>query len=270
MPKFNDKRSKKTARRRGRRGAKRQAKPSKTFANKVKQVLHKQVESKQAFLTSGNTLVNFNSGINTTADMLQIIPNITQGTADNNRIGDQIRSQSISLKGYIRLSPNTSFNSSTLPAVVARLFIVSLKTKPNYTEAVSTATALGGLLKKGGTTSGFGGNLQDIYSPVNTDLWTVHADRKFYLNQSFLLQPPTLGALSVPVDVKNTIKFFNLNVRCKNKLLKYDANISSALLPTNYGPIMLLGYAYLDGSSPDVVSTNLGLQYDVIFNYEDA
>lgn len=244
--------------------------PSKLLREMIKKELRKNVETKEAFLTSGNVLTSFNSGINTTADMLQIVPNITQSTSDNGRIGDQARAQSFNIKGYIRLIPNATFNGTNLPQVVARLFIVSLKSKPNYTEATSTATPLGGLLKKGGTTSGFGGNLQDIYAPVNTDLWTVHADKRFYLNQPYLVQPGGVGPASVPVDTKNCVKFFNINLRCKNKLLKYDSNVSSALLPTNYGPMLLLGYAFLDGSSPDVINTSLGLQYDTIFRYEDA
>lgn len=243
---------------------------NKKLTNIVKSIIHKQSETKQAFLTTGNSLTMFNSGVNTTADMLQVLPNITASVNDNGRIGDQIRAQRLNVRGYIKLNTNSVFNSGTLPAVVARLMVVTLKSKPNYTEATSSATPLGGLLKIGGSTTGFNGNLQQIYAPINTDLWTVHVDKKFYLNQTYLLQPGGASATAQPVDVKNTVKFFNFNIRCKNRLLKYDSNVSSGLLPTNFGPIMLLGYSYLDGTTPDVVSTNLGLQFDTIFDYEDA
>lgn len=243
---------------------------NKKLTTLVKSIIHKQAETKQAFLTTGNSLTLFNSGVNTTADMLQVMPNISNSVNDNGRIGDQIRAQRLNMRGYIKLNPNNTFNTTASPSVVARLMIVSLKTKANYTEATSTATALGGLLKLGGTTSGFSGTLQQIYAPINTDLWTIHVDRKYYLNQSYLVQPGGASATCVSSDIKNTIKFFNFNIRCKNRLLKYDANISSGLLPTNFGPICLLGYSYLDGTTPDVLTTNLGLQFDTIFDYEDA
>lgn len=273
MPRIYGKKvSRKTYRRRRRVGTKVRAKPSKSFVKKVRQVLHKQVETKHAYHTTANSsMIFFNSGINSTSEMYQILPSISQGTADNARIGDQIRAQSLNMKGYIKLDINSSgISNSDLCAVVARLFVVSLKTKPNYTEAISSSTPLSGLLKKGGTTTGFSGVLSDIYAPVNTDLWTVHADRKFYLNQSHIQNYNSTTNAIVPVDIKNTVKFFNINVRCKNKVLKYDNNISSGTLPTNYGPIFLIGYSFLNGASPDTLSTRLGVQYDAMFSYEDA
>lgn len=272
MPRIYAKRSKKTVQRRRRKVTKRGVKPSSTFAKKVRQVIHKQAETKHAFhQSSSGSLTYFNSGINSTGDMLQIIPNITQSTADNGRIGDQIRAQSMNLKGYLKLDINTSgASNSDLTSVVARLFVVSLKTKLNYTEASSSATPLNALLKKGGSTVAFTGLLSDIYAPVNTDLFTVHHDRKFYLNQSMIQNFNSTTNAIVPLDVKNTVKFFNLNIRCKNKLLKYDANVSSGLLPTNYGPMFLLGYSFLNGASGDVISARVGTQFDVMFSYEDA
>lgn len=236
----------------------------------VKQVNKERTENKEAYHTSNSSSLTFvNGGINSTADMLQIVPNVTQGTGDASRVGDQCRIQNFSIKGYLKLNINQSFNSTTLPSVIARLFVVSLKTKPNYTEASSSATPLSGLLKKGGSTTGWTGVLSDIYANVNSELWTTHYDKVFYLNQPFLLQPPTLNAISLPVDIKNTIKFFHIKLKCKDKLIKYDSNISTGLLPTNYGPMLLLGYAFADGSSVDLAS-NLGLHFDSYMSYEDA
>lgn len=236
----------------------------------IKSVIHKQAESKHAFLTTGNTLTYFNSGVNSTGDMLQVLPNITQGTGDNSRIGDQIRAQSLNIKGYVKLDiNNTGVSNSDLTSVICRMMVVSLKSKPNYTEATSSSTPLSGLLKKGGSTTAFTGILSDIYAPINTDLWTIHTDRKFYLNQSHIQNFNSTTNAIVATDVKNTIKFFNIGLKCKNKLLKYDSNISSALLPTNYGPIFLLGYSFLNGASPDVIGARVGLQFDSTFTFED-
>lgn len=246
---------------------------NKSLVKLVKNVIHQQAETKQAYISTGDSLVKFNSGINSTGDMIQVLPNINLGTADNARIGDQIRAQSLNIRGYVRIDPSATspyFNNAGVPNVMARLMVVSLKTKQNFTEATSSATPLNGLLKKGGTTTAFTGVLSDIYVPINTDLWTIHADRKMYLTQDYVASYGGVTAQLIPQDFKDTIKFFNINVKCKNKLLKYDSNISSALLPTNFAPILLLGYSFMNGDAPDVLLTKLGLQFDATLNYEDS
>lgn len=252
------------------RRAVRKAKSS-NLVRKIKQVMSSLTETKQAYYNSGNTLTMFNSGIDSVGDLQQIVPNIANGVEDNQRVGQQIRAKSMNIRGYIKLNINDVNDSTKLPAVVARMMVVSMKTAPNFTEAQAQASKIGTLLKKGGTTVSFTGLLSDIHAPINTDVFTVHSDRKYYLNQSYVnatgVSPPSTVLAQ---DVKNTVKFFNINVRCKNRLLKYDEDVSSDLLPTNFAPFILLGYSYLDGSAADTLSTNLGLQYISTFNYEDA
>jgi len=69
--------------------------------------------------------------------------------------------------------------------------------------------------------------------------------------------------------LKNTIKFFNFSLKVKNKLLRYDSAVGSDVEPTNYAPFICLGYTFLDGTSPDTVSTNVSLSYDSVLTYED-
>lgn len=237
----------------------------------IKEVVSSLTESKQAYTTSGNSLVMFNSGIDSVGDMVQILPYISQGTADNNRIGDQIRAQNLNVKGYIKLNINEVNDSTKLPSVIARMMVVTMKTRPCFYDATGSPATLATLLKKGGTTVGFTGLLSDIYAPVNRDAFTVHYDKRFYLNQSYVnATGPSPPSTILSQDIRNTIKFFNLNVKCKNRLLKYDEDVGSGILPSNFGPFLVLGYAYADGSAADTLSTNLGLQFDSTFTYEDA
>lgn len=240
------------------------------FVRAVKQVISAQTESKHAHITSGNNLVFFNSGINSTGDMLQIIPNIAQGTADNQRIGDQIRGQKLTVSGYVRLGLNSEdVENRATTNVLCRMMIVSLKPRNGYYQDAANSAFLSLLLKKGGTTSAFEGRLGDINAEINREVFTVHSDRKFYLTQDMIAQPATAGLASVAVNTRNIIKFFKINVPCK-KLLRYDSGLASGLQPTNFAPMLLLGYAALDGSNPDVINTNVGLNYISDFTYEDA
>lgn len=242
------------------------------FKKQVKSIIQSMVETKQAYHTTGDTYVKFNSGIDSNGDILQIVPSISQGTADNARVGDQLRAQSLNIKGIIRIDYNNAVSQTALPAVAVRLMVLSFKNRLNYPDAATQSSWLGSLLKKGGTTTGFTGVLRDLYSPINTDVFTCHYNKVMYLTQDALVSPngtANPGLSVVPIDFRKCVKFFNINVKCKNKLLKYDA-YTSPIQPINWSPFMCLGYAYLDGSSPDVINTKTGLQYDTIFNYEDA
>lgn len=241
------------------------------FTKNVKAVISAMTESKKAFHTSGNTLTMFNSGIDSNGDILQVLPAISNGNTDGTRIGDEIRAQSLNVKGYVKLAVNAVDNSTKLPAVAVRVMCVSFKNRACYSDAALAGTQLISLLQKGTTTVGFTGLLSDLYAPINTEGFTVHHDEIIYLNQTYIA---AIGASQpsarVPIDAKDTVKFINFNVRCKNRKLHYDEDFGAGIYPTNFSPVMLLGYTYLDGSAADTVSTNVGLQYDSTFRYEDA
>lgn len=242
------------------------------FVRNVKKVVHSMTQDKQAYTSTGDSLIKFNSGIDSAGDMIQILPYLSPSLYDNGRIGEQITAKSLSVKGYLRFDINDATTDSTkYPSVIARMMVVTMKTRPCFYDATGSSATLASLLKKGGTTVGFTGKLSDIYAPINRDVFTVHYDKRFYLNQSYLnATGPSPPSTILSQDVKNSIKFFKFNVRCKNKILKYDEDVGSDLLPSNFGPFLVLGYAYADGSSADVVSTPLGLQFDSTLTYYDA
>jgi hypothetical protein len=239
------------------------------FARAVKKVLSKQSETKEAyFASSPDSMTTFNSQITQVGDMLQVIPNISKGVNENNRIGDQIMAQSLNVRGHIRYTPSTSVNDPGRGNIAARMMIVTLKVRPSYPEAAGSSPFLGQLLKKGGTTTTFSGILSDLYAPINTDLFTVHADKRFYLTQPMMIQPAGGGLSSGFQDLQNIVKFFNFNVKLKKKFL-YDDSVNGGLTPTNVGPFMLLGYTYLNGAAPDVANQLVGLEYVSTFKFED-
>lgn len=241
------------------------------FKKAVRSVISENAETKHAYTSSGNALTYFNSGINSSGDMLQVLPNIASGTADNQRIGDQLKGQKLNISGYVRLNYNSeNLESQPRSAVLCRMMVLSMKNRNGiYADAIGASANLSALLKKGGTTSNFSGNLSDINAKINTDFFTVHHDSKFYLTQSYLVQPATAGLSTMSNDIKNAIKFFNIRIPCK-KLLKYDSTAASGLQPVNWAPFLVLGYSYLDGSTPDVVGTEVAMQYNSDFTYEDV
>lgn len=236
-----------------------------TFNKRVLAVIRKQSETKMAF-ASNSAVTLFNSAINSSTDCQRIVPNISNGSADYQRIGDQLRAQSMRLKGYLQMSVQTSLADPGVRRIGVRMMVVSPKSFQNVAYAESNASVWqSSLLKKGGTTVGFTGAVSDLFAELNTDIVTVHYNKVSYMSQDVIY-----GTLAGTVDIKNTIKFFNVNIRCKNKLLKYDAGVDSQLTPVNFAPILVIGYCFLDGTSPDTLSTRIGCMYESIFKYEDA
>lgn len=246
------------------------------FTRAVKKVISSIAEDKQAYFNFSptDTLVMFNSGISGAADMCQVIPNISQGTGDANRLGDQIRVKGLNIRGYIRLTPKvqsgTFANEPKISNVMCRLMVVSVKSLQSYPAAINQPGYLTSLLKKGNTTVAYTGLLSDNFCPLNSDVFTTHYDNTFYLTQDYDLLSTTGTYVNSPVGIstKDTIKFFNINLKCKDKIVKYDS-VNGGIQPTNLGYFLIMGYTYLDGSNPDTLNTQVGMEYISTMRFED-
>lgn len=143
--------------------------------------------------------------------------------------------------------------------------IVSPRLYPNIDDAQTNAsTWMAYLLKKGGTTSGFSGTLSDLWAPINSDGIIKYYDKVFYLDA-----PYQVTAVGSTVMGKST-RFFSHSMKLRNKVLKYDSSVSGGISPTNYGPVLVLGYTHMDGSGADSLTTAVQLSFDTIFNFEDS
>jgi len=245
------------------------SKPKKamTFDKKVLAVIHKQTEDKEVYISNNeSTLVSFNSGIAGAGDILQIIPNMFNGTEINERVGDRVNLKSHNIRGYFRVVPNTAAANYKFGNVAVRQLVLSLKSISNYDAVVadpSLANKLLGLLRKGGTTVAFQGLVSDVMAEINREIFTVHYDKVYHIKTDY-------NMTAIGATTQDTLRMFNINMKVKNKQLKYSDDISTSLLPTNYGCFMAFGYCYMDGSLPDTAATNLQVYYSSVMKYEDA
>lgn len=251
--------------------AKSTKKTLKKTEKKIVRMVSRKIEDKQAITYSNATF--FNSSVDSSADMIQILPNISQGVADNQRIGDQITAKSLRLKGFIRFlpQPTNTVNTTHYGHVGIRMMVLSLKQSSNYTTNNNLlSNPLASLLRKGGTTVGFTGAISDLMAPINTDIFTKHYNKVIYVNQSYVITGDGSTNPKVAIDVSKLVRFFNIKINCRRKQLKYDNSTSAGLLPTNFAPFFVAGYSYMNGDPPDYTTTNLQISYDSIFDYEDA
>lgn len=233
-------------------------KPSKTLVKQVKSILHKEIETKTSYIAINNASTN--QQISQAGDCLQILPNVSVGTADNNRIGDTIRAQRLRIKGFI----TTVLNQTGAGAcrLGMRMMIVQPKQFQDLA-FIQSSTWLTYLLKKGGATGAFTGVIPDLMADINREAVTVYYDKVFYINSPYLLT--AVG----DVTVSNSVKFFSHTMKLNYKQLKYDSNVNSGLTPVNFNPVILLGYVHLDGSVTDLIP-QLNLSADCYLDYEDA
>lgn len=237
---------------------------SKAFTKAVQKIIHKNVESKQAFHSLATT--SYNSGINATGDAPRVVPTILQGTAEDNRIGEQITAQSLKVKGAIVYNPSTGqYGTYANSRIAVRLMIVQPRQYSNLDDVqANIATWCNTLLKKGSNSVAFTGILSDLWAPINSDAIIKYYDRLFYMSAPY--QQTAVGSTLMG----NSTKFFNISLKLRNKILKYNSLVASGQQPTNYAPVVLLGYAHLDGSSPDTLSTAVQMTYDTMLTFEDA
>jgi len=237
--------------------------PSKAFVKKVQKIIHADVETKQQYHIMAPT--NFNSGIDAAGDAIRVLPNVIQGTGENNRIGNQLKAQSLIIKGCVSWSPSIgSFGTFANARLGVRLFVIQPR---NYSEIgevlANTATWMPTLLQKGGVAAPFTGAINDLWAPLNSEAFIKYYDKVFMLNGTY--QSTAVGM----TQLLGATKMFKIALRCKNKTIKYENAISTGN-PMNYAPVFCIGYAHLDGSGPDTVSTAITVQWDSVFNYEDA
>lgn len=237
----------------------RKVKPKSTFAKRVKAVVNKQAELKMLSRDTG--LIGYNSPISVAGDINMIVPYQIQGTDTGQRVGNEITCRTLLIKGHMFL--NQTYASS-LPncRMGIRLFVLSSKRYKAYDDvSLQVANHLPLLLKNGSSSQSFSGNIQDLYLPVNREIYTVHHDKVFQLAMPY--QASGVGFM----DTKDMVKFFNISIKCHNKKLTYEDTTSTA--PQNWCPFLCLGYAHLDGSSPDVVSSVVQMQYLSTLTYTD-
>lgn len=251
-----------------RRTRKMSSKPTGAFAKKVLSVIHKTSESKSEAAIQNSVL--YNSGINSSGEVLTILPSLARGTGDNQRIGDQVTAQRLVLKGHLAM--NVNYQTFADCRIAVRLMVVCPKMYSNYDEAsTNSAKWLPYLLKQGGTVSAFTGTIQNLYANINTDVVTKYYDKVFYMTIPAYIS--TTGTTSVNTntaeDLRSSIRFFRHTFKIKNRVLKYDPGVSTGANPTNYSPIILCGYSHLDGSVPDTTGTQVQLSYASELFYED-
>jgi len=199
---------------------------------------------------------------NTADDIIQVIPDVSQGDRRSDRIGTDIRASSLTIKGQWTI-PADEFpllGNADRADISLRMFVVSCKAFCSLSQVRSNWT--GGVVlrdqffKAQAVPSAITGTYRDMVTPVNHELFTVHHDRRFNFRRGLCVPatyvpPSTEGQAHMPAIHSD----FTIRLKVKNKKLMY--NEPSDPEPSNWAPFLVSCWCYNNGAAP----SNTGVPY---------
>lgn len=179
-------------------------------------------------------------------------PGTKQPANIESREGSKVHLQSIHIKGVVTVPTDDSPTSNDRSLLAMRLICFSsdkFKSHTAMTENWATGDGIRSIFMKNGSSAvPFDGTLKTIWLPVNTNSFTVHEDRQFYMDRGNII---TSGVVSVNTSVyfpsACSYKPFSMSLKVHNKVLHFGQPTDSK--PVNYGPSLILLFAYVNGAA---------------------
>lgn len=237
--------------------------------------IRRNVETKQS--SSVYTFTEFNSTIGNIGDAIVVLPHVSPGAGQNQRIGSKIKPLKLEIVGYVVML-STLTNGSTYTKDAKMLGVRLLVYENRASKSVYGAYTSYNLLDYGGNSSTFSTGPQDFQAPLNRELFKFHADKKWMMMKPNGFTEILNGGGGTP-GVTDTIismdksmyKPFKIVLTQKHmpSVLNYDNGLNGDY-PLNFNPLMSLGYVHLLLTTMDVASPLIGMQFIATLYYEDA
>ena len=227
------------------------------------------IVSHNQFITSNNT------------DILKVIPNVVQGTADNNRNGRFINSVSGQLKVRVMISPvapgTTGWMNNCAYDLTAVCYLLQSVTYKTYRTLYAGNDFTKLLDRMDGQTASFDGTWSAGTLPVEKGYYKLLGKKTIYLRSSGvpLGQVPTLTQTGNINSHKLVHDFtWNYGKHLPKKLVYPEESVAVAdgqNEPLNSSLFWCVGYYNTDGTAPIAGSLpiNIGIEYTSILKYKD-
>lgn len=178
------------------------------------------------------------------------------------RLGDRLKPKSLKVKGIV------SLNIDGVPPlqrdIYVRVLILTQKGLTNGGAVLAGGVDTAHLLKTGYATTtqnqvNFSGNTMDLSYPVNTDKFRVYMDKRIRLSAC------------APTGVEAIQRYSaTWSYRFKKLPASLTFDEGTGDWANNFAPFVCVGYAYSDGTAPDVVATYVKSNIYSHFEFEDA
>lgn len=211
--------------------------------------------------------VSHNSAISG-ADCEPIIPQIRPVNVDNTtstsmlRIGDKITPKTLRVKGILSFKPDTA---NTQQSLYARVIIASQKSIKVGSQVLAGSVDANRLLRPnlvpGSEQVPFDGTTETLNFPINTEAFRVYYDKTIKLN----------SGLATAITAESA--YPNYSARWSYTFKQLPASLTfdegNGDWPNNFAPFLAIGYAYSDGTSPDVLTTRFISNVTSFLEFED-
>lgn len=238
----------------------------------AKRVMNRSEETKCQYVA--NSLIKFNSAINSTGDLLNVIPSpISRGTASSQRIGNKIIPTRMIIEGHCFAAPDNSLGlqDAVVPPIEVTMYLIRPKNLRTFTELTVSDTNF--LQTPTGSTN-YDGSLTNSILPVDKTNYELIAKRRFVLAAPASSFANTGAAVTnagmVAIPNGSTIaKRFKISFRPKGNW-EYNESDSTGNHPANQCYFMACGYTYLQNYAADTTSVKFQMQYNTTLYYKDS
>lgn len=214
-----------------------------------------------------------------TTDILKLLPDVAQGTADNTREGREIQPTSCMVRCKVMISPTTTGAAGwangfayDVTMVAYMLQHVSYKTY----SSLHNSNDFGQLLSLGqGSTINFNGSFSAANLPVEKGYYRLLAKRTHRLRSSGIPKG-ALPVVSPPTNYNAHTQCYewtwNLGKHLPKKLVYPEDNVSvanGANEPLNAAPFWCVGYYNTDGTVASTGVIDIQQEYTSILKFKD-
>lgn len=240
-------------------------KKPKSFALRVKQVLHRLAENKCQVIPSLNNAINFAS-TTVSPSFISLMPTPTQGTTSQNRISNEITVVKSTIRGFVNLLPYNATNNPLFSPVKVKMWLVSRQRSNRQISGQPILQDWNQFFQQGNVALGFQSSLLDIMYPVNSDYWQLHAYRQVDLTYQLGGFNSIAGGSLISPSGKSTIPF-SFDITKYLGKLKYN---DDGLYPTNKELYLVFQAVRSDGQ-PDPTTAQLAeFHYIIDHRFEDV
>lgn len=185
------------------------------------------------------------------ADIVPLLPSITQGTASSQRVGDKIAPVNLRVNGATSLNDyGQGFIGQPL---TVRVMVLAAKSIKDGTLLASQAP-MNQLLDNGGSSAAWDGSTARSLFRINTDLFQVLGSRTFKLGDT------------TAENTRSMTKRWAFNVKCPKSLLYTTGNIN----PSNFAPFLAVGWCRDDGVTPGITELSIVNTANTLLTFKDA
>ena len=248
----------------------------KAITSAVSKQIHLNAENKYAAYIQRPTQIKPVIGDIQAVNLFRVVPAIPKGTDVNERVGNKVTPRWLSIRGYVQLDMNGL--DADYDRLQVRMILGFPKRYPLYPTAVQQITSAPGvnwtniLMDFGTGMSKFAGTLDSLQAPVNRGAFTVKAQKYIRLTRPRFYDAALVGSDSFRYS-GNSVKFFHIKVKCP-KTFVYESVANNDLYPTNFDPVLCVGYTLLNGQTPPAPDQTAPAPLTVSFtsrlHYEDA